>query len=76
MENIINCPYCEVVIIIEKKNCGIFRCGIIKKSGKQIPPHSKKERCDKLFNEGLIWGCGKPFKINKLNNQIEKCDYI
>ena len=39
-----------------------------------------KNECDRLFKEGLIYGCGKPFKliINEQENKYftEKCDYI
>jgi len=38
----------------------------------------KKEECDRLTNEGLIYGCGKPFKIIEENGKykIFKCEYI
>ena len=38
----------------------------------------KKEECDRLAREGLIYGCGKPFciKAEGTNYKIEKCDYI
>ena len=41
-------------------------------------PHMKKEECDRLTREGLIYGCGKPFCIKVEGNgyKIEKCDYI
>ena len=72
------CPHCEEPVLIEKLNCCIFRHGIIKKSLKQMNPHASKEECDHLFSQGLIYGCGKPFKIIKVNNTFisEKCEYI
>ncbi len=73
---IISCPHCNQKIIIEKKNCGIFRCGQHKKTGKQIPSHASKETCDKMIYSGDFWGCGKPFRIIKDSNSIEKCDYL
>ena len=38
----------------------------------------KKEECDRLAREGLIYGCGKPFCIKVEGNRykIGKCDYI
>ena len=36
MNDIIVCPHCNDYIIIEKLNCGIFRHGIIKETGKQM----------------------------------------
>jgi len=78
-EPVFECPHCGEPIIIEKINCGIFRHAVRKSNGKQINPHSPKEKCDQLFQSGAIWGCGKPFQImqnpdNTLKIQI--CDYI
>jgi hypothetical protein len=66
-------------IIIEKVNCGIFRHGIFKSNGKQIDPHASKEKCDIYINNNKIYGCGKPYKLIKENEEIYKaiiCDYI
>lgn len=70
------CPHCQIEIVVNKKqlNCKIFRCGVYKKTGKQIPPHSKKEVCDKLAEDNLIYGCGKPFIYKE--TYVEPCDYI
>ena len=80
MNEFFTCPHCKMYIQVYKKdfNCKIFRCGIYKKNYKQIDPHMKKEECDKLFKNELIYGCGKPFKIILKKNGIEviKCDYI
>jgi hypothetical protein len=81
---ILKCPHCEDFVLIDKLNCGIFRHGIIIHSGNQMNPHETKENCDKLKNQNLIYGCGKPFKIvlnhkGEINGNmyfIEKCDYI
>jgi hypothetical protein len=67
-----NCPHCGIGIEIEKINCGIFRCGIYKHNGEQIPPHLPKSECDELKDS--IWGCGKPFKYE--NGKLISCDYI
>jgi len=37
---IINCP--NIPVIIEEINCGVFRHGVIKKTGLQIDPHLSK----------------------------------
>ena len=73
---IFNCPHCKIKVVVEKKqlNCKIFRCGIYKKTGKQIPPHSKKIICDRLAKNNLIYGCGKP--IIYKGNYVEPCGYI
>jgi len=77
-EPILICPNCHEYIIIEKLNCGIFRHGIYKTNGQQIPPHSSKDICDKLIKQNTIYGCGKPFRVLIKDNkyEIEECDYI
>ena len=64
------CPHCREPVIIEQINCGIFRHGVLVKTGKQIHPHLEKAKCDKL-----IWGRGKPFRITS-DNQAIVCDYV
>ena len=78
MEPIITCPNCNEFIIVEQLNCGIFRHGILKETGKQIDPHLSKEQCDFFINNNLIYGCGKPFQIINENGvwKIQKCDYV
>lgn len=75
---IFECPHCDITIQVKKNeiNCCIFRCGIYKNNYNQIPPHTKKEECDRLKNNNLIYGCGKPFKFNKELKEIEICGYI
>lgn len=77
---ILKCPHCDNYVYIHKSelNCHIFRHGIYKDSFKQIDPHMKKEECDYLSRNKLIYGCGKPFKIVKSEGKynIEICEYI
>ena len=75
---IIECPHCNKFILIEELNCKIFRHGIFKNTGQQIDPHSTQEQCYYYIVNNLIHGCGKPFKINIINNKYipEICDYI
>lgn len=68
------CPHCGGPIEIIEVNCAIFRHGQYKSSGEQLEPHAPKELCDQVVKDGLINGCGKPFKL--VNNKLEKCDYI
>lgn len=74
------CPHCNIYIQVPKKqfNCKIFRCGIYKNNYKQINPHMKKNKCDYLIQNNLIYGCAKPFKIIQNNNSFTtiKCNYI
>tara|TARA_B110000967_G_C18759996_1_gene497304 strand:+ start:273 stop:518 length:246 start_codon:yes stop_codon:yes gene_type:complete len=77
---ILDCPHCKepIVVYIKELNCHIFRHGIHKETLKQIDPHMKKEKCDYLFNNKLIYGCGKPFKAIKKDDKYvaEICEYI
>ncbi len=68
------CPHCNGSVVIEEMNCAIFRHGIFKTTGKQIPPHASKEECDKWVQKDEIYGCGKPFKVVEKKAVI--CDYI
>lgn len=81
---IILCPHCKDTVIIEQLNCCIFRHGVFKDSGQQIQPHAPKSECDNLVDNGLIFGCGKPFQILKEESdqsnfqkmKVVICDYI
>ena len=78
----ITCPHCKELIYILKSeiNCNVFRHGIYKHNLQQMDPHAPKEMCEKLKNEDLIIGCGKPFTLvfNKEDNTFKSvvCDYI
>ena len=75
---IIKCPHCSRGVIIDKTeiNCGIFRHGVWRGSGDPINPHAPKEECEDLVSKGLIYGCGKPFQVNKETFDVSICDYI
>ena len=60
------CPSCGVLIEIAE------RCGIVKATGEQIPPHLPKAECDALGD--TIWGCSKPMRL--VDGKLEKCEYI
>ena len=74
----VQCPHCNEYVIIEQINCAIFRHGIMKINLVQINPHLSKYECDKLKEQDLIYGCGKPFKIINENNAwiCIECEYI
>ena len=70
---IIECPHCQQSIEILELNCRIFRCGIYKRNFCQIDPHMPKIFCEELVANNAIYGCGKPFKIEIINQlQNEK----
>jgi hypothetical protein len=50
----------------------------VKKTNQQIDPHATKEICYFLFENKLIYGCGKPFKVEKIGETYQAflCDYI
>ena len=77
---IILCPHCSAEILIFKNEiaCAIFRHGIYKSNGQQLNPHASKEECENAFNTGIIFGCGKPFRVSLNSNGLtaEECDYI
>jgi hypothetical protein len=80
-ELIVKCPHCNEYIIIAQINCAIFRHGIYKHNLQQIDPHTSKEKCDLFIINNEIYGCGKPFRIKKININSnewisEICDYI
>lgn len=78
MKHIIQCPHCSIYCEIIEFNCCIFRCGVYKYSGKQIPPHLSKVECDELKKKDEIYGCGKPFRIviQDKTIQVVVCNYI
>lgn len=68
----VECPSCGVMVEILALNCAIFRCGVFRDSGQQLPPHASREMCESAVPK--IWGCGKPFRV--VNNKAELCDFI
>lgn len=73
---LVHCPHCQQLIEIVELNCRIFRCGILKQTGEQLPPHLPKIECDRLVD--AIYGCGKPFRIEESEQTYVAviCDYI
>lgn len=78
MENyiIVKCPWCHEDVLVMKNeiNCAIFRHGVLKSNHQQMDPHASKEECDRLADGGLIYGCGKPFRIEGEHAVV--CGYI
>lgn len=78
---VFECPSCLNIIQVEisQLNCCIFRHGVFKHTHEPINPHASKEECDILISKGLIFGCGKPFRIygTDVNTwKAKQCDYI
>ena len=68
---LIQCPHCMqyMELIKNEINCAIYRHGMFKINGDQIDPHTPKDICDKLVENNLIYGCGKPFQLFENKNQ-------
>ncbi len=74
---VFNCPHCDgtIVVLRNELNCQIFRHGVYKNNlNIAIPPHTSKVECDRLIDNELIFGCGKPFRFDGTTATI--CDYI
>ena len=78
IQQYVQCPHCEDFIEINQINCAIFRHGTLKSNGHQIPPHLPKVQCDDLIKQNLIFGCGKPFRVNIEDGKLIAiiCDYV
>ena len=75
---IINCPHCNIPVLISKLNCRIFRHGVFIENGEQINPHSSQQLCDEYVKNKLIYGCGRPFRIINEGSIYKAlvCEYI
>ena len=75
---VIDCPHCNAPILIQKLNCRIFRHGTYKQNNEQINPHTSQEECNELLMNNMIYGCGKPFKIEAKEGEYLAviCEYI
>lgn len=76
-----NCPNCDGTIIVQinEVNCLIFRHGVYSqghKIGQPINPHETKENIDKMVDEKLIDGCGKPIQMNQNHTKVYSCSYV
>lgn len=75
------CPHCkgDVIILPNEVNCGIFRHARYK-DGTYVKPHTKKDLCEKLVAENKVYGCCKPFRLQRKTKrgeyQISACGYI
>lgn len=76
----VSCPDCFGIVIIHptELNCKIVRHGVFILNGQPIPPHASKAEIDQWQAQGVIRGCGIPFRIvgSAPNFVAEKCGYI
>lgn len=77
---VFECPHCLNLILVYKNDffCGVFIHAQFKHNHQQVNPHLSKSDCEHLFNNNLIYGCSKPFKIVFNNDlyDVVKCGYI
>jgi hypothetical protein len=79
---VFSCPHCDGTVQVNENevNCQIFRHGIMKSDGTQVNPHLSKEQCEQLFDQDLVHGCCKPFRLirgsNGIVESVEMCDWI
>ena len=74
---IVECPHCNMGIVVDALNCGVFRCGVWKDTGLQINPHMSEDECRDAI--GNVWGCSKPFRIYTDASGVSRtttCGYI
>lgn len=74
----VECPHCHFFVEILAMNCGIFRHGEFKNTHQQLNPHAPESFCREVVEKDLIYGCGKPFRVEIVNNEYIAtiCDYI
>lgn len=85
---VFQCPHCDLFVEVGRNEvaCSIFRHayyftrtpeGHVVLTG-QLNPHAPKQLCDQLLAEGKIYGCGKPFKMDRVGDgyTVRICDYI
>jgi hypothetical protein len=76
----LKCPHCNEYFVVNTNqiNCAIFRHAVYRNNMQPINPHENKENCEMLINNGVVYGCAKPFRIINQNNTytVEVCDYI
>ena len=61
----VSCPHCgaSIEVLPDEINCGIFRHGAFVDTLEPLDPHAPKYVCELLVANGLIYGCGGPFRL-------------
>lgn len=71
------CPHCgdHFLVLRAEINCAVFRHGAHKNTGEPINPHASLAECEDLLRRELIYGCGKPFRLDPTTTQATACSY-
>jgi uncharacterized protein with gpF-like domain len=77
---VFTCLHCKEPFVVAEKdfNCKILRHGVFKHNIQPMNPHASQTECEQLVKEEKIYGCGKPLRIIKKENEyvVEICEYI
>jgi hypothetical protein len=76
---VFECPTCGclVQVAVHEVNCQIFRHAAFVVDMQPIPPHTSEPECARLVGEGLVVGCGGPFRlVFGAEPYAERCGYI
>ena len=78
MSFVVVCPHCAQYVLVAAVNCRIFRHGALRATGEQIDPHLPRAGCEELAAKGLIYGCGRPFRLvgGAGGWRAEPCGYV
>jgi hypothetical protein len=64
------CPYedCQGTVTVSPNqvNCGVFRHGVYKTTGRPIGAHLSQAKCLELVHQSKVYGCARPFRIKKI----------
>ena len=74
----LTCPHCGGAMEIrsaKQVRCGVFLHAVLKNTGRAVPPHTPKTKCERLVARGKVWGCGRPFRLDSTLRPVI-CDYI
>jgi len=66
----VECPHCGQMLEITRVACGTFRCGAYRSTMRPVAPHTPQKKCEELVKQGLIYGCGKPFKYDGRSSPV------
>jgi hypothetical protein len=66
------CPHCKRTIEMLEKNCGIFICGVDRRTHKPVNPHDEAGAA-KLLEDGFLIGCSKQFRLDAAAGKMVPC---
>ena len=70
-KNVVTCPHCKDPIVIQYINCGIFRHGTYRQSGKQVKPHLNQTIPDYVLHRLSV-----SFRLRLQESFQSACEYL